>query len=695
MEKYRAIFFSLSSSRQLFIVLHILLLIGIPYTVPLYLFSLISYGIGRACGLRGASAVCGGMTLWLGIFVPLAHSLASLHLYSRTMQIAILGISALFAWRGLRIKDRVEREPEENPRMPAWLKAAVLISLSIVMLAVVLYCRIFWVSSYDNAPNPTFIQNAFYLLRTGSFHFLTPAEDVYDTMGFWYPPLLSYVISLGGMPFHARVADMLRFVSLLGPYLIFIPFLAWLEQFQRRSAVQLIAAWSLIALLCTYSWFRITTDVSTDTPAFLAIVGLYLWLDVFLKKPCPRVFLGVCATLAGVCWMRQYAAPIMLIFSCVLLTFPRVREALGALWVTFRVTMMLIVCGMIFAASLWYAQVFIRSGDPFYPYSSTIAGVLKKSGIQPLREHPMTAGDPSIVLSPVTEKTHNGKSSRVDWLSPNKGLLYNFFSIDTHAASRWWTKALRGFVFSYTIPSSISLLFIGGIICLFARKKEEGITDNLNLVSNALLLSGVIFVAAAGFYYKMLYWFMPAMLVLGYRGLLAFFPQRRMSKTLGVLLFVQAGIFIGLFFYKNVGLSSQPWVMIKVLAKKDMKAYDDFRAYSMYQSALRARRRLQQSTGSLMHFHPEPGEQVSLFLDRSYYWQEEHYHNWREYRDLYEAKDREHLLRLLRERNLTAFVMTGLGFYTASEAQPHLLPKLLAAHDPAFEYDEPFAFLKE
>jgi peptidoglycan/xylan/chitin deacetylase (PgdA/CDA1 family) len=102
-----------------------------------------------------------------------------------------------------------------------------------------------------------------------------------------------------------------------------------------------------------------------------------------------------------------------------------------------------------------------------------------------------------------------------------------------------------------------------------------------------------------------------------------------------------------------------------------------------------------------MHFYAEPGIQTSLYMDRGYYWQDEHYHNNRKFMDLYRCQNTKELFKLLKKKNIRVFVVTGLNTATLVDwtnhdpRTKHLLPKLLLDRDSAFEFDGVFAYLKD
>jgi hypothetical protein len=170
---------------------------------------------------------------------------------------------------------------------------------------------------------------------------------------------------------------------------------------------------------------------------------------------------------------------------------------------------------------------------------------------------------------------------------------------------------------------------------------------------------------------------------------------------LNYLAYPQLILFAILLLYKSVGTTTYAWAIPKYIISHDKEACNSFKAYYLYEASLRAKDRLANKDVKIMHFHAEPGIQTSLYMDRGYYWQDEHYHNNRRFMDLYRARNKNELVRLLKKKNIKVFVVTGLNKPTINEwinhdpQTRHLLPQLLLDHDSAFEFDGVFAYLKD
>ena len=687
--------------------IYIFLLCCLPYSAPLFLISFIAYGISRLLGVTGAKSIACGLCVWLGIFVPVAHLLARFSLYGYFPIILLLLLSVLIASYGI-FKNR-RKDPyafAENSYSSGDVMSAVW-PLLIVIFCLFMFARVFWITSYSNCPNPTFIQGALYMVREGKIYFAIPQLDVLDTEVFWYPNLLSHLASIGILFSNKSLEYTLIYFSILAPYLIFLGIVAWIDLFKDNLKHILIAVWLSIMIFCTYAWFVISMEISTDTPVFLIISALYVWMLHLFSKKNIQGYIGVGLTLVTVFWFRQFAGFMVIMAGLFLLFYKDWRGVLGSVFRIHKSFFIIFSLIIMLFASMWYLELYARTGNPTYPYSSKASSFLFPPVKRWPHISPMSAN--AYVKTEETEMSKAGiKKLLVDDLtSPTYGLLYSFFSIDQDIVHKHnYLKIARGVFFGYTIPTLVTILCLLGLIVFIKNRENKEFPDDLTApqrfmlrISFAFVLAFVLFIHFNGFYYKMLYLLTPAILMFAYLGLLSLFKKKDWNIVFRILSVMQVLVFVFLFLMKNVGSSRENWAVPRYLIKRDTGAYDAFKAYSYYRAAQRARIILKDSNAQIMHFHPEPGEQVSLFLYRDYYWNELHYNNYLENLDLYRAKTKNELLDILRKRNIKVFVTTYLGqrleqWQDLDPQAKHLLLILLINKDDAFGYDPPFAYLK-
>lgn len=690
-----------SPSKAIVSFIIICLILCLPYSFPLLVLTLIGYGIGRLFGLTGAKALTCGLAAWLGLFVPLGHILAKLGAYGpRTLFIIIIFSVCLSLFAIYKNKNETNpnslRQKELNNNF-----LGLIWPLLVVIFCLFLYTRTFWITSMFNASPPTIFQTALHMMRSGKIHFLTPQQDVFDTFSLWYPNLLSHLSAFGLVFLKATPENVMRYGSLLGAYLTSIAFAAWVELFSQSRRKILNTIWSLTALMCTYAFFRIAVDMSVDTVALMLIAAFFGWIYYFYTSRSFKAFLGLVLNFIALCWFRQFAGPIIALTFVLLFCFKSWRQLVVFSIKKFKFIFFVVLAIALFMASLWYVDVYKLTGRPFYPFGSNL-NIFKAKSDWP-NGRPMNVDSCRVeTKSPLVSAIKTSFFNSVNLFSPAYGVIYSFFSIDEAAIKekKVLLKLVRGLVFGYTVPTAVTVFFIIGLISFLVNKRGKGSDPGperfLQEVSFVLIVALCFFIAVSRFYYKMLYMTIPAFLILAYAGFKFLDRFKNIEKLLKIICWLQVIIFLGLFFYRAVGTSPDAWAIPRYIASGDPSAYNSLKAYSYYQAAQRAKVRLKNYTGQVLHFHNEPGMEVNFYLDKTYYWQDLHYHNCRKHQDLYKAMDEDEVLEILRRKNIKVFILTGKSSITTTQDDKHLIYKMLFKDKhQAFDYDEPFAYLKE
>ena len=167
-------------------------------------------------------------------------------------------------------------------------------------------------------------------------------------------------------------------------------------------------------------------------------------------------------------------------------------------------------------------------------------------------------------------------------------------------------------------------------------------------------------------------------------------------KTISPLLCILQGIvFVGLLLYSNLGVEASKWAVPQYILNGDKSALNSFQTLQYYEASQRAKKRIGTDKLRVMYFHPEPGAQVSLYLDRSYFWQDVHYAQTPWLKELCYMETRDEILTYLKRNRIGVIVLSGIGYRTYMKIDgAHRLIRMLDEHDAEFEFDPPFVFVK-
>jgi hypothetical protein len=558
---------------------------------------------------------------------------------------------------------------------------------------------LFWLCSWWNAPHASFLHSALHLIREGSLHLLTPEETVYNTICFWYPNLLAHLLAIG-MVADDGVVSALKLSAYLPQYLVFLGIALLFRLVQCRPVEVPWVAWGIVACLCTYALFRITIDLSTDSPALLLVTAFTVCLCRFHRDPGTKSVLALLLAFVAVSCFRQFSG---IIIGVSLAAFWMTRNGWGVLVGFLRTwnlrTIVAVCCVTLVASFHWPLTILAKTGDPFYPNNTAIfSGFRQQTWHQRYPEsfgqpHPRASENPIAIEDRPPETTQTAFI-----IQPALSLLYNFLSIDQKVwDGRDVLKFLRGFLYSYTIPTLLTLTTIlGAVTFLITRRPgvKELPRDRLCAPMFALCMAAALIVLSTVkfFYYKLLYMFYPPVLVLSLVCLRRLRQPRRIVSS--VLLVLQTCVFVGGLLYANMGFESTKWGIPRWLILGDTTSLNSFQTRAMFDAAVRMRERLAVDHQVLLHFHPEPGQQAAVYVGLTYYWEDYHYEQMR-CESLWQARTKEEVISFLRSRGIGGIVATGLDL--AADRMPgrqHALVRMLKNRDEAFVFDEDFAFLR-
>ncbi|SVB94229.1 uncharacterized protein METZ01_LOCUS247083, partial [marine metagenome] len=135
-----------SPAACLLLSLHLFLLIGLPYTVPLYLMSGIGVGFGRLLAFRWTEALPVGVCVWIGCYIPVMHLLSLAGWYGQLGPTFVLLLSVAVSVAGIfRERDCATPQQEASAGKYRFLS---IVPLLIVMGLTIVHGYLFWLCSW-------------------------------------------------------------------------------------------------------------------------------------------------------------------------------------------------------------------------------------------------------------------------------------------------------------------------------------------------------------------------------------------------------------------------------------------------------------------------------------------------------------------------------------------------------------------
>jgi hypothetical protein len=643
-----------------------------PFTLPILLLIPPTLSINLLLEDDEGLMTPAGLALTTGLFFLLSSLFAVLGIHGRFPAMSLVtllsSIGLLHCWNQRRRLARAFHRTEGSVQPLPILANALLLT---AVLSYFIYSLRFWMASEDNSLHAHYLQSAWYLLRYGRYFFLSPAQDIRDNFNFWYPNFNAH-LNLWGACF-LNWDQAVRFNAALGSfitwsgYAVLLFFLIKDAQLNPNVSVAL-----LIACLCSYSFFKIGPELSTDTPILLFIPAWlhYSYLAYSRKSP---VHLGAVFALAFLSLSMRFHAGFALTLASVgcAIALPEGRLMMSAIprRLSAAGPVLLLVIVLI-GSTHWYILLYQKTRNPFHPYQPKNDYLQLKPRAEYLTEYNWDAR----MKKPI-ENTADGP--------PDAGIkgfiLYNFFAISRETLrDHRWVKILRGILHGFTFSSFLTGSMLMGLLTIrWGQKKTTAVP------AAALLASLGLFMLLAGRYYKFLYVIYGT--VVYFSGEIVCRLQRKRVWPATLLMTVFGGVFVLSYLMTGFGTESNRWNVLKAL-KVHRDEIPPIKSYAFLEVARQFRPSLHPDD-RILSFHAEPGFQLNYYLHNGYYFEDYNY-SLSNTENLHKARTEEDVLAWLRNHHVR-WIVDSASYIRDSylhTPNPELLPKMIVAKSPKLKW---------
>jgi len=682
MGKYLSLIYKVHPAFFILFLNFVFVFLSLPFNFPLLIMVIVVLSFNLLLGFeKGYIFSAFSLPVLFGILSFISHIIARLgchgYLTSSIILLTLLILSSIVLfWKRTQVFSALsciykESSAENVPINIAW---------TVFALAFWLYSLKFWYVSWDNSLHASYLQMAQQMLETGHFRFLLPREDVPIIGNWWYPNMLSHVLTVFGvwlgkegmLHFNASLGSFLTLWGLSGVYLI-------LDKDKNRSSLYAITT-IIIALFCSYSFFKIGPELSSDTSVFIFLPAFYYFLSESLRENKPGYFYFALATAFFSFWFRfNVALSLLLTLFIIYMISPQARNRWKQILLIRPLVSLLLISVIILIGALWPIEVFRLTGNPLHmhgygtifkqnKYSVTFDSLYLKENIPDNnKEKPFASHIPTRLFS------KNGL----------KQLLYHFLAITPEALRNHdWYRMVRGIFVGLTFSAFLTLISIIGLFLSLRHIRELSL---LEMISGSILISLLAMVILGNFHYKFLYPLFLPVIIFGNNAI--FFAEGKIRRFSLLLMAVFLFIFVLAFLMMGMGLERRQWAVGRCLVygPKPQCYVKDFYHYSVATEL----RKYVSPQDKILYFQPEPGFPLNFYLGLRRFNEELTYQSI-DTKALHAAKSEEEVVGWLREHQvkLISFSDQPLEYYAKSVTAgfPELLPKMLLNKSGRFCY---------
>ncbi len=657
------------------------ILISFPFNYPLIFFLIIAIGFNLLFQIEERALFsCFSIPFIVGILAFISHLLARINLHgyltARILLLILLICSVIFIIRGkVKIKDLItfiSQSQSNSNILPN-------IALMFFVAAFWIFSIKFWYVSWDNSPHAHYIQMAQHMLERGYFSFLTPEQDVPINGNWWYPNLNAHMIAVFGS--FLKGQDLIRFSASLGSFITLWGMGSIYFLFRKTEKSTFTAVTTIIlALFCSYSFFKIGPELSSDTPIFIFLPAFYYFLSngILTKKP-NHLYLAAAIAVFSF-WYRFNSAVTMLVSILILslLDLSIMKCLIGFLKKRIFLKVGLIIITA-FIGALWTVEVYRLTGNPLHPhgygsifksnrYSITYDSVY-------LGKDPFQGGDETYAPH-LTCKIFNHKG----YLQ----ILYHLFALSERTVKEHdLYRIMRGVLVGFTYSTFLTIFALIGIVLSMREKFPV-----LEKISMSLFISTSLVIILGGLHYKFLYILFLPVLIFSLNTFYLF--EKKIPRFSTMTLICYLIVFIISFLMMGMGLERNNWAVAKCLiSKPTQNCYvKDYYHYSV----AHAIKPFLSPEDKVLNFQPEPGFSLNFHLGMRYYIEEATYQSM-DTKELHRAKNEDEALQWLRKNHIKmiSFTEPPLRYYleNKTDTSPEILPKMLVERSEKFYYVGP------
>lgn len=570
--------------------------------------------------------------LVFGLLALLSHILARTHLHGTIMTnlifIFLLSCSIwVISWKKMELsvslKEAVATASPQN----------LLINLSLLVICAVYWYHslVFWYFTHDNSPAADFIQTGYYILKRGYFNF----PDLSVAGNCWYPNLYSHLIAISA-PFMGW-ENLMRYAAVLGTFFslwgLSLIYLIFQEKGQFKKEVTFL----ILALLCSYSFFKIIPEFSSDTLVFIFIPAFYYLLLKFIEHKKFIFFYLAFATACFSFWFRTNVG-LSLLAAAVIFIFIYHKIFLR-LFIHKSALKLCLLFLTLLGGMYWQWEVFRLAGNPSYPYSGR-----------------------SILLSV------NNKNMLQE-------ILYHFFAVNVFNTSM--VKAIRGILHGFTYSTFLTMASFAGIIVYYLRRSTESLRVQAR-ISLALIMTVFLLMILGGYHYKFLYVIFLSVITFSLISVSKITQRYPNLNNLAIIIFL--GIFVTSYLMTGFGHTTKKWAIAEYIFESKKENISEIKYFAHYRTS-QTIKHLIGTQDKILYFHIEPGFQIGYYLNLHPPCEELNYSD-NIVKEIYCMRKEEDILRWLRGHNIKVIVFS----YTpevesyrkiASKDCPQLLPSML------------------
>lgn len=554
----------------------------------------------------------------------------------------------------------------------------VLVAALVPLGLLYFYGGLCYVAGFNNGLLPGYGQMGLFIMRSGSFHLLTPAESCYNNSAFLYMP--GYPGLIAWMASVASFEGLRRALGFVAPFMMVSGFATLLALGHRRGWRLSTALFTLLVMLPSYALFKISYEVESDNPA-VPLTAAFLYLMARLTGPGPRRadaarWMGVMLLWAFSWWVRPYLGIFLSFTLGVLLLSSEARRSLGALfkegwWPWARPFRFTAVLALLLWGPFWEALLWVHTGSPLAPRSIAVGPI------------DLTVKPEFAYYTPQVRPAPKDTPPAAPDPEDRAGLAliaYHFFPVSWSGAPLVdAVKSARALVHGNSFSGLFTLLAVAGLALLL--KRRGGGLFSLRGVSLTLLSSLALLVTLLFFHVKIFLSVLPLFFLFAGEAVERLSGRRGGRVAVGVGSIFLSLVFAASFFWSGVGTwpTDRRWALFNAElgtpgAGEWIKNGDTLRPVIDLLKTAPAEERF-------LYFHPEPGQGLAFDLDHHMFWEDFHYDSQR-LAALHRLEKPDQVLRALNALGIRRIVLTyGLERYL-SRLEPEVLPRMLLNGHP-------------